>query len=131
MNTVARTLAICLVGMMGLGPPPPATAQEPSPDRMRIDKLVKAGSDVSKSHHIDFYLRFPTQQAAEKAETKLISLAFATSVERTKAGSEWLVVASKVMLPVEPDLSGLRDKLNYIAAADHGVYEGWETKVVK
>jgi hypothetical protein len=33
------------------------------------------------------------------------------------------------MYPDEPDLSGLRDKLDAIAQRGQGTYEGWKAKV--
>jgi hypothetical protein len=74
-------------------------------------------------------LRFPTQAVAKRAEGELLGLAFETKIERGKTDSDWLVTAAKRMYPSEPDLSGLRDKLNGIAAQGKGSYDGWKAKV--
>lgn len=105
--------------------------REPSQDAIALDQLAKSGSDLSKLHRVDFFLRFPTQEAAEVAESQLVELAFVTEAGPAKTGDEWVVQASKRMFPVESDLMGLRDKLNAIAAAGHGVYEGWRAAVVR
>lgn len=99
-----------------------------TPDAQSLEQLAKSGSDLKKLHQFEFTLRFPTQKAAEKAELQLIGFAFAINIEPGKSGSEWVVLASKKMFPVESDLSGLRDKLNEIAAAGRGAYEGWKAK---
>jgi hypothetical protein len=104
---------------------------QPTPDGIILDQLAKSGSNLSKLHHVDFFLRFHTQEAAENAASQLAELAFATEIERSESGEEWLIQASKRMFPVETDLMGLRDKLNAIAAAEHGVYEGWQAREVK
>lgn len=105
------------------------TAAERSPDGKLIDQLAKSGSDLTKLHQIDFTLRFPTQNAAERAELQLIGFAFATRVEPGKTPGERVIHATKVMYPVESDLQGLREKLNAIAAESRGVYEGWHAKI--
>ncbi|MEO6080030.1 MAG: ribonuclease E inhibitor RraB [Steroidobacteraceae bacterium] len=128
MKSIARILAISLVALTCLARQPTLHAQERSPDAQSLEKLAKSGSDLKKLHLFEFSLRFPTQKAAEKAQLQLIGLAFAISIEPGKTGSEWMVLASKRMLPVESDLSGLRDKLNEIAAAGRGAYEGWKAK---
>jgi hypothetical protein len=102
---------------------------EVSPDAKAIDELARSGSDLGKLHRMDFLLRFPTQKAAERAEVALFGFAFETKIERGRSDSEWLIHAAKVMYPVEPDLVGLRDKLNAIAAEGKGSYDGWKATV--
>jgi len=103
--------------------------QETSPDARGLDQLAKSGSDLSKLHSIDFTLRFPTQTAAQKAELNLIGLAFDTKLEHGKSASEWIIIATKVMYPSQTDLEGLRDKLDQVAADNHGTYVGWKAKL--
>ncbi|MEY2854242.1 MAG: hypothetical protein RL030_1374 [Pseudomonadota bacterium] len=106
-------------------------APQRSADGMALDRLAKAGSDLSKVHHVDFLLNFPTQKAAERAANQLVALAFATKTEHGKTDNDWVVKGSKRMFPVESDLMGLRDKLEAIAASEHGVYVGWRADVVR
>jgi len=105
--------------------------QELSPDARLIDQLARSGSDLGKLHRIEFLLRLPTQKAAQRAELTLLGFAFETKIERGKSDSDWLVRATKVMYPNEPDLSGLRDKLNAIAEQGKGSYEGWKAKLAE
>ncbi len=102
--------------------------QARSPDGKGLEELAKSGSDLSQLHQVDFFLHFPTQKAAERAAARLEGFAFSTKVERGKSG-QWVVQGTKVMYPVESDLSGLRDKLNAIAAEEHGAYDGWQARI--
>jgi Regulator of ribonuclease activity B len=129
MNNTIKILAISLLALTGLAPNP-AHAQQRSPDGQSLDQLAKSGSDLTKLHQVDFTLRFPTVKAAERAELQLIGLAFTTMIERGKTANERVVQASKMMFPVESDLMGLRDKLDGIATAGKGVYEGWRAKAI-
>jgi len=105
---------------------------EPEPvftDSQALAQLAKSGSDLTQVHRIDFFLHFPTQKAAEKAQMQLIALAFETNIEPGKTAGVWAIQASKSMYPVESDLLGLRDKLDAIAVAGRGGYDGWKAKV--
>jgi hypothetical protein len=106
-----------------------AKVPERSPDGKLIDQLAKSGSDLSKLHQFDFTLRFPNQGTAERADLQLLGFAFKTKMEPGRTPEERVIQATKVMYPVESDLAGLREKLNAIAAATRGVYEGWRAKV--
>jgi hypothetical protein len=98
-------------------------------DAESIAQLAKAGSDLTQLHQIDFVLRFPTQKAGLKAELALQGFAFQTKLQPGKAAAEWIIHAIKIMYPLESDLSGLRDKLEVIAAEGKGSYDGWTAKV--
>lgn len=101
------------------------TPQPTSSDAERIRQLERAGSDLSKVHRITFSLRFPGEDAALQVLPQLEELAFVATAEQDADGS-WVVLAVKNMYPREPDLAGLRDKLNAIAAQAGGTYEGWQ-----
>lgn len=128
MKTIARTIAVA--GVLGLGGGLAMAAQERSPDAQAIEALSRAGSDLSRLHDIEFSLRFPSQKSAEKAELQLIGFAFTTKIAPGATADQWLLRGTKKMYPLESDLSGLRDKLNAIAAEGKGTYEGWKAKAV-
>ena len=130
MNNLVRNLAIGAVALAGVIEQPAVQAQERSPDAKSLEQLARSGSDLKLLHEFDFTLRFPSQKAAASAEAQLITLAFATRIEPGKIADERVLRGLKKMYPVESDLAGLRDKLNTIAAAGHGVYEGWRAKPV-
>lgn len=103
--------------------------QQRSADGKLIDELAKSGSDLKKLHDVDFYLHFPSQEAAERASEKLVELAFSIELEQPDGEDHWVVRASKVMYPVESDLMGLRDKLTLVAREGEGTYEGWRARM--
>jgi hypothetical protein len=100
-----------------------------TPDAQSLDQLAKSGSDLGKLHQFDFLLRFPSQNAAERASLELVGFAFDPRIERGKTPNDWVIHAIKKMYPIESDLNGLREKLDAIAATGHGTYEGWKAKV--
>jgi hypothetical protein len=102
-----------------------ASAVVLSPDAQSLEQLAKSGDDLSRLHRIEFRLRFPNEEQATEAAVRLEDLAFAATFERDGAGEGWVVIALKRMYPVESDLAGLREKLDVIAAAGGGSYEGW------
>ena len=105
-------------------------AATPSSDAQALAQLAKSGSDLSKLHRVEFVLRFPTEDDAARAASQLEELAFAAVTERDDAADEWVILATKVMYPVESNLLGLRDKLNTIASEGRGKYDGWRAKAV-
>lgn len=40
------------------------TAKKPDPDQLVLDQLKKAGSNLAKPHHIEFFVYFPTKDDA-------------------------------------------------------------------
>lgn len=131
MRNIIRLVAIVMVALGSPAFLQAVEAQATSPDAVALDRLARSGSDLSKLHRVDFFLRFPDQEAAENAESQLRELAFATETDRGDSGNGWVVRASKAMYPVESDLIGLRDKLNVIAAEGRGTYDGWQARAVK
>ncbi len=101
----------------------------PSPDALGLAELKKSGADLEKLHQFDFTLRFPSQQAAQRAELELIAFAFQPQTGRGRNDAEWIIHATKVMYPAENDLAGLREKLDAIARKGRGSYDGWKAKV--
>ncbi len=129
MKTSMNILAAGLLALAGLAQQPAVADEVPTPDAQLLAQLSKSNSDLKKLHQFDFTLRFPTKTAAQAAVLKLIGLAFEVNSEPGKVGNDWVLHASKVMYPIETDLSGLRDKLDTIAAEGHGTYDGWQAKV--
>jgi hypothetical protein len=129
MKTSARIFARRLLALTAIAHICAAVAAEISPDAKLISQLADSGSDLDKLHQIEFRLHFPSQKNAQRAEGKLLGLAFATKIVKFGVEGDWVVLASKVMYPIESDLLGLRDKLNVVATDDHGIYEGWHARV--
>jgi len=100
-------------------------------DAQVIAQLRQAGSDVSKPHPIEFFLYVPTREAAERLALKVRGMNFDANVAPAAKGSDWAVLATKSMIPVERELVQLRKTFVALAAAEQGTYDGWGTEVVK
>jgi hypothetical protein len=102
-----------------------------SGDALVLAQLVTAGSDLSKPHSIEFFLYFPTDEAAQKAAEEIRRKGFGTKVERAAQGPNWLCLATKAMVPDLGAIEGIRVDFDRIAQSFAGKYDGWGTPVVK
>ncbi len=100
-------------------------------DEMVLVQLRKAGADLSKPHHIEFFLYFPSQPIAEQAAPKIKAAGFDVKVEPAAQGSDWLCYATKTMVPDLPALQKIRTDFSDLAASLGGKYDGWGTEVEK
>lgn len=101
------------------------------PDAWVIAQLERAGSNVGRAHDIEFFLYFPTREAADRAAVSVAALGMVVKVDRPASGNLWLVFATRQMVPAEKELARLRRALEAIAAAGQGEYDGWGAPVVK
>jgi hypothetical protein len=92
--------------------------------------LQAAGSDLSKPHPIEFFLYFPTREAADRALPKVLENELTAEVKKAETDEEWLILATKNMIPKEVDLANLGSRLTAIASAEGGKYDGWGSPVV-
>jgi hypothetical protein len=106
-------------------------SKKPDPDDLVLTQLKKAGSDLSKPHHIEFFLYFPTQSVAEQAGTQIKTAGFDVTVKAAAQGSDWLCLATKTMVPDLSPLQKIRREFNTLSASLGGDYDGWGTGVEK
>lgn len=99
-------------------------------DQRTLDQLRAAGSDVSRTHTIEFYLHLPSQQDAKAAAATLQSEDFDTVVTPGKDGRRWLCLAQKEMVPTIDNLSEARRTFTDLATQYHGRYDGWKAAVL-
>jgi len=104
-------------------------AKRLDPDEQVIVQLQKAGSNLSLPHKIEFFLYFPTQQAAEESASKVVSKGFQVEVKNAATGSEWLCLATKKMIPSLQNLQEIRVYFDKLTASLGGNYDGWGTEV--
>jgi len=104
---------------------------EPSQDRQVILQLQKAGSDISKPHNIDFFFYFPTLEAANRIAERLKSEGFSAKAGHAAKGENFIVEATKSLIPAESTLVNLRHKFNQMSASENGDYDGWGSEIVK
>lgn len=106
--------------------------QVAAPDIRVLSQLRQAGSDLSKPHQVEFFLYFPEEAGARRAEKKLTEPGLTSSVAPSASGKpEWLLSVKKTMVPSVEELVRLREFFDATAAAEHGTYDGWGTPVVK
>jgi regulator of RNase E activity RraB len=104
---------------------------ELSLDGQVIQQLKKAGSNIDKPHNIEFFFYFPTLDAAEKIATTLNAEGFTAKAQPAAKGNDFVVLATKSMVPSDTELTALRQKFNAMSAAEKGDYDGWGSPVVK
>jgi hypothetical protein len=100
-------------------------------DKSVLIQLKHAGSDLSKPHHIEFFLYFPTQAAAEQAAPKIKAAGFDVKVEPAATGSDWLSFTTRTMVTELPALRTIRIDFDNLAASLGDRYDGWGTGVEK
>ena len=105
--------------------------EEPDLDQQVLDQLIKAGSDLSKPHNIDFFLYFPTEASANEAAKAIEDDVDTVKVELGADKKNWLCFANKRMVPDYDKLVAMRKRFNEVGRKGNGVYDGWGTEVVK
>jgi regulator of RNase E activity RraB len=103
----------------------------PDLDQSVLVQLRKAGSDLTKPHHIEFFLYFPTQPVADQAALTIRKAGFEVEARNAAQGDHWLCFATKTMVPELSDLQKIRGDFVRLAASMNGEYDGWGTQVVK
>ncbi|HTU65998.1 MAG TPA: ribonuclease E inhibitor RraB [Steroidobacteraceae bacterium] len=101
-------------------------------DERLIDQLRKRGSDPFKPHDVDFFLAFPTPEAAEEIATQLRGEGFDADVSDTPENGDlrYSLHAHKSMKLTVPDMKELSRRLTEAATAKQGRYDGWSAKEV-
>jgi hypothetical protein len=102
-----------------------------SADAEGIDRLVKAGSDLTRAHAIEFLLYFPSRTSADEASAHLHADGYKVSIEGGATGRRCVLRATRSMVPLLPDLQTLRSTLDELAAREGGLYDNWWAEVVK
>ena len=101
-------------------------------DARLIDQLRKRGSDPFKPHDLDFFLAFPTREAADAVAAQLTTEGFKTDVIDTPESGElrYSLHAQKSLHLTVPDMQDLSRRLTDMAIAKGGRYDGWSAKQV-
>jgi hypothetical protein len=100
------------------------------PDAATLRSLERAGSDLGRSHEMEFFLYLPDQSAAEAAGAQLRAEGFTTRVSPGEASGDWLCLATRTMQPSLDELHRLRRHLTAVAESRDGAYDGWGATVV-
>jgi hypothetical protein len=106
--------------------------QNDSWDAKLIDQLRKRGSDPFKPHDVDFFLAFPSAEAAEQLAVQLRGEGFnADIVDEPQNGDlRYSLHAHKSMQLTVPGMQDLSRRLTDAAKEKGGRYDGWSAKEV-
>lgn len=97
-----------------------------------IKELRKRGSDLSKLHPVEFFLYFPTEDAARRVAQELVNEGFTPTVRPASTGAlDWLVLARRNLVPTVELMRQLRMDLSALSAMEGGEYDGWGSSLVK
>ena len=101
-------------------------------DARLIDQLRKRGSDPFKPHDLDFFLAFPTREAADEVAAQMMTEGFKTDVIDTPESGDlrYSLHAQKSLHLTVPDMQELSRRLTDMATAKSGRYDGWSAKQV-
>jgi hypothetical protein len=101
-------------------------------DAQLIDQLRKRGSDPFKPHEVDFFLAFPSREAADGLAAELTAEGFKTDVVDTPENGalRFSLHAQKALQLTVPDMQALSRRLTDAARALEGRYDGWSAKQV-
>jgi diamine N-acetyltransferase len=100
------------------------------PDAATLAELRRAGSDLERSHEIEFFLYLPDRAAADLVAEQLTAEGFRVEVRSGGGGDDWLCLASREMTPKVDELRRLRRHLTAVAESRDGAYDGWGATVV-
>ena len=98
-------------------------------DASTLDQLARAGSDLTRPHRIEFFLYLPERAAADAVAQELSAEGYATEVSQEEQASDWLCLATRVLVPDMAALRSCRGRLTALAESHQGVYDGWGTEV--
>lgn len=101
-------------------------------DAAGVAQLRDAGSDLGKVHKVSFFLFVPTESGAQWVAKRLESMGFRVVVSgSTGTDPQWHVLAMRQMLLDTSELVRIRHELTDLAGVPGGIYDGWETDVVR
>jgi hypothetical protein len=91
-----------------------------------LSTLKTAGVDVAKADDFNFYLYLDNEEQASACAEPLRKAGFAVKVDTAAAGSGWLCLASRNMVPTADGLTRIGSQFLELAAKHDGQFDGWE-----
>jgi hypothetical protein len=98
-------------------------------DDQVLKQLAAAGSDLSKPHDLEFFLYFSDEARAATACRQLTAEGYAGKVDRAAKGPQWMCFVTRRLVPDHAAMVAIRRRMNELAAAGGGEYDGWGTPV--
>ena len=110
--------------------PGPTFSDPTSSDRYIIDQIRQAGADLSKPRHTRFFLFFPTEAQGHDATAERHSAVELRALDVTFVGKSidglWLVRLEGEIVVNEQAIALISGRLEAVAGANSGGYDGWE-----
>lgn len=100
-------------------------------DQAVLRSLKEAGSDLSRPHPVNHYLYFPKEDSAHRAAQELRAEGYDIQLRLGADGVNWLVLASRVVVPEPEVVEQIVSRMESLAAAFEGEYDGWEAEAVR
>ena len=101
---------------------------EAEADRAVLEQLRRDGVDLTRPRTIEFFLYFPSREAAESAGHALREDGFTIGEAGERSEEQkWLVLATRTMAPELAALTEARRVLDVVAGRYGGEYDGWGT----
>jgi len=96
-------------------------------DRLILDQLRELGADLDRPRHVIQFLYFPDERSARGAAETLAVGGYDVEV-RPPTGEieQWAAIAETDTVVNESWLAEMRPRLEAIAEANGGEYDGWE-----
>jgi len=99
-------------------------------DAMVLAQLKKAGSDLQQPHDVDNFLYFADQSTAALAADRLRASSKNVEVTPAAQGPSWCAKAIDVLVPTASNVAEMRARMESVAAAFKGEYDGWGAPIV-
>lgn len=100
-------------------------------DRHILQLLKKRGSNLRKSHAIEYYVYFKTKAAARKARLLLRKKGFHVELLTDSSGKRWICLSIREMPPRYEAIQKAKRQLDRLAKPLGGWCDGWGTQVEK
>jgi len=98
-------------------------------DRHILKLLKKRGSNLNKSHAIEYYIYFKAKTAARKARPLLRKKGFHVELLTDSSGKRWICLSIKEMLPRYEAIQKTKIALDRLVKPFGGWCDGWGTQV--
>ncbi|HUO57380.1 MAG TPA: ribonuclease E inhibitor RraB [bacterium] len=100
-------------------------------DQEILEHLKERGSDLTKPHEVEYYVYFPTQEAAQTASHEIVRLGFRVHILADPSGNRWLCLSLKEFVPDYDTVVNYKRRFNELAKPYGGKCDGWGTQVEK
>jgi regulator of RNase E activity RraB len=100
-------------------------------DQEILDHLRDRGADLTKPHEVEFYIYFPTQEAAQAASHEITQKGFRVQLLADPSGKRWLCLSLKEFVPDLETIQAYKKKFDDLAKPHGGHCDSWGTQVEK